>query len=106
MLHGLLLKVLILFLQAYSNWELLIVDDCSMDNSVRIAQKFVDIDKRVRLFPLEKNVGAAVLCPECCYRTGKRAIYRFLDSDDVWEEDKLEEAAGFYGRKFLRFYIF
>lgn len=47
------------FLQAYSNWELLIVDDCSMDNSVRIAQKFVDIDKRVRLFPLEKNVGAA-----------------------------------------------
>lgn len=35
------------------------MDDCSMDNSVRIAQKFVDIDKRVRLFPLEKNVGAA-----------------------------------------------
>ena len=32
------------FLQTYSNWELLIVDDCSKDNSVRIVRKFADID--------------------------------------------------------------
>ena len=62
------------FLQAYSNWELLIVDDCSMDNSVRIAQKFVDIDKRVSV----RKECRGSRCPECCYRTGKRAIYRFF----------------------------
>ena len=37
------------FLQTYSNWELLIVDDCSKDNSVRIVRKFADIDRRVRI---------------------------------------------------------
>ena len=35
------------FLQTYSNWELLIVDDCSKDNSVRIVRKFADIDRPV-----------------------------------------------------------
>ena len=46
-------------LQTYSNWELLIVDDCSKDNSVEVVRKFANIDKRVVLFSLEKNVGAA-----------------------------------------------
>lgn len=65
------------FLQTYSNWELLIVDDCSKDNSVRIVRKFADIDRRVRIFPLEKNVGGSC-CPEYSYRTGKGAVYRFF----------------------------
>ena len=73
------------FLQAYSNWELLIVDDCSMDNSVRIAQKFVDIDKRVRLFPLEKNVGAAA-ARNVAIGQAKGQYIAFLDYY-VMEED-------------------
>lgn len=78
------------FLQTYLNWELLIVDDCSKDNSVRIAQKFVDIDQRVRLFPLEKNVGAAA-ARNVAIEQAKGQYIAFLDSDDVWNEDKLEK---------------
>lgn len=97
------------FLQAYSNWELLIVDDCSMDNSVRIAQKFVDIDKRVRLFPLEKNVGAAA-ARNVAIGQAKGQYIAFLDSDDVWEEDKLKKQLAFmeensYAFTFSNYYV-
>lgn len=77
-------------LQTYSNWELLIVDDCSKDNSVEVAQKFVNIDKRVRLFSLEKNVGAAASRNVAMDNAQGRYI-AFLDSDDVWEATKLEK---------------
>lgn len=46
-------------LQTYSHWELLIADDCSKDNSVEVARRYSDIDERIKLFPLDKNVGAA-----------------------------------------------
>lgn len=81
-------------LQTYLNWELLVVDDCSKDDSVRIVQKFVDIDQRVRLFPLEKNVGAAA-ARNVAIGQAKGQYIAFLDSDDVWNEDKLEKQLAF-----------
>ena len=96
-------------LQTYSNWELLIVDDCSKDNSVKIAQKFVDIDQRVRLFPLEKNVGAAA-ARNVAIGQAKGQYIAFLDSDDVWNEDKLEKQLSFmkqnsYAFTFSDYYV-
>lgn len=45
--------------QSFSNWELIIVDDCSSDNSVSIAQEFVEKDHRIKLIQLAENSGAA-----------------------------------------------
>ncbi|MFY0665996.1 MAG: glycosyltransferase family 2 protein [Natronospirillum sp.] len=46
--------------QTYQNWEVIMVDDCSSDNSVLIAQEFVEKDHRIKLIQLEKNSGAAM----------------------------------------------
>ena len=43
--------------QTYQNWELLIVDDCSTDNSVEIIKKCCNSDARIKLFINEKTVG-------------------------------------------------
>ena len=96
-------------LQTYSNWELLIVDDCSKDNSVEIAQRFANIDERVRLFPLKKNVGAAA-ARNMAIEHAQGQYIAFLDSDDVWHENKLERQLAFmnwnaYAFTFSDYYV-
>ena len=81
-------------LQTYSNWELLIVDDCSKDNSVEVVRKFANIDKKVVLFSLEKNVGAAA-ARNVAIEHAQGQYIAFLDSDDVWDEYKLEKQLAF-----------
>ena len=46
--------------QTYPNWELLITDDCSTDNSREIVEEYCKKDSRIHLFQLEKNSGAGV----------------------------------------------
>ena len=46
--------------QTYGNWEMIMVDDCSTDNSLEIAQKYAAQDSRIKVLQLEKNSGAAV----------------------------------------------
>lgn len=46
--------------QTYENWEVIMVDDCSKDNSLEIAQKYAAEDSRIKVLQLEKNSGAAV----------------------------------------------
>lgn len=96
-------------LQTYSNWELLIVDDCSKDNSAEIVRKFTDIDKRMKLFLLEKNAGAAT-ARNVALEYAKGQYIAFLDSDDVWYEDKLEKQLTFmrqnsYAFTFSNYYV-
>ncbi|GAA6361926.1 glycosyltransferase family 2 protein [Bacteroides uniformis] len=96
-------------LQTYSNWELLIVDDCSKDNSVEVVRKFANIDKRVVLFSLEKNVGAAA-ARNVAIEHAQGQYIAFLDSDDVWDEYKLEKQLAFmkqysYAFTFSNYYI-
>lgn len=96
-------------LQTYSNWELLIVDDCSKDNSVEVVRKFANIDKRVVLFSLEKNVGAAA-ARNVAIEHAQGQYIAFLDSDDVWDEYKLEKQLAFmkqysYVFTFSNYYI-
>ena len=96
-------------LQTYSNWELLIVDDCSKDNSVVVVRKFANIDKRVVLFSLEKNVGAAA-ARNVAIEHAQGQYIAFLDSDDVWDEYKLEKQLAFmkqysYAFTFSNYYV-
>lgn len=80
--------------QTYKNWELLIVDDCSTDNSVEIIKSYIDADDRIELFVNESNCGAAASRNRAMREaTGKWIA--FLDSDDLWLPEKLEKQLEF-----------
>ncbi|WP_270488384.1 glycosyltransferase family 2 protein [Butyricimonas synergistica] len=75
--------------QSYTNWELLIVDDCSRDDSIEVVNRYVEKDCRVKLISLTCNVGAAK-ARNVALETAKGRFIAFLDSDDIWRDDKLE----------------
>lgn len=80
--------------QTVTNWEMIVVDDCSSDNSVEVIQSFVDRDTRIKLIKLERNSGAAVARNKAIEVASGRFI-AFLDSDDLWAPDKLEKQVKF-----------
>ncbi len=80
--------------QSYTNWEMIIVDDCSTDNTEEIANKFCSVDKRIKFYRLNKNSGAAVARNTALRMASGRWI-AFLDSDDLWLPEKLEKQIRF-----------
>ena len=74
--------------QTYKNWELLIVDDCSTDNTDEIVSKYDD--ERIIYLKNKKNSGAAVSRNKAL-KNAKGKWIAFLDSDDLWYPTKLEE---------------
>ena len=80
--------------QTYQNWEVIMVDDCSSDNSVLIAQEFVEKDHRIKLIQLAENSGAAV-ARNTAIEAAKGRYIAFLDSDDAWLPNKLEKQIAF-----------
>lgn len=83
--------------QTYSNWELIIVDDCSTDNTDEIVKPYLE-DERIKYFKNEKNSGAAV-SRNRAIRESKGRWIAFLDSDDLWNEDKLQKQISFMEEK-------
>ena len=79
--------------QTYREWELLIVDDCSTDDTDRVVAKFLS-DKRIRYIKNNKNSGAAISRNKALSCAKGRWI-AFLDSDDLWTPDKLEKQLDF-----------
>ena len=79
--------------QTYTNWELIIVDDCSTDNTDEIVSPFLS-DSRIIYIQNEKNSGAAV-SRNRALREAKGKWIAFLDSDDLWTPDKLEKQIAF-----------
>lgn len=73
--------------QTYSDWELLIVDDCSTDNTDAVIAPFLR-DSRVHYLKNEKNSGAAI-SRNRALREAKGKWIAFLDSDDLWHPEKL-----------------
>lgn len=78
--------------QTYENWELLIVDDCSTDETDHIIEQYRD--PRIRYFKNDKNSGAAVSRNKAL-REAKGRWIAFLDSDDLWMPEKLEKQIAF-----------
>jgi len=74
--------------QTYENWELIIVDDCSTDDTDTVVASFAD--PRIRYYKNETNSGAAV-SRNRALREAKGKWIAFLDSDDLWEPEKLEK---------------
>jgi teichuronic acid biosynthesis glycosyltransferase TuaG len=80
--------------QTYQNWEMIIVDDCSTDQTVSIIQQFVSNDDRIRCFQLDKNSGAGI-ARETALSKAQGDYIAFLDADDLWKPLKLEKQLQF-----------
>lgn len=78
--------------QTYSNWELIIVDDCSTDNTDTVVAQYTD--NRIKYLKNDKNSGAAVSRNKAL-REAKGRWIAFLDSDDLWLPKKLEKQINF-----------
>lgn len=81
-------SVLSVLNQTFSDFELIIVDDCSVDGSRESIQRFAEMDDRVRTIFLECNSGVAN-ARNAAIRCSKGSYISFLDADDVWMRDKL-----------------
>lgn len=74
--------------QTYSNFELILVDDCSKDRSTEIAEEYIKKDSRIKLLKLTTNSGAAVARNKGI-EAATGTMIAFLDSDDMWYSEKL-----------------
>ena len=74
--------------QTYTNWELIIVDDASDDNSRELISNIAEGDNRIKFIFLTKNIGVAGARNIALEMSEGRYI-AFLDSDDIWKKDKL-----------------
>lgn len=76
--------------QTMSDWELIVMDDCSRDNTLAIVRGIAQEDTRIRIIPGEKNMGVASVRNRAIDLSEGEYI-AFLDSDDVWHPLKLEK---------------
>ncbi len=76
--------------QTYTNWEVIIVDDKSTDNSVAIIKEFIKGDKRFKLFLNSENKGCGYTKNKCAYKS-QGEILGFLDPDDGLFPEAIEE---------------
>lgn len=89
--------------QTYPDWELLITDDCSTDNSVTVVKKYVENDKRIKLFSTEYNTGSPSEPRNISLSQATGELIAFLDSDDMWLPCKLQEQVDFIEEKHYSF---
>ena len=84
--------------QTYHNWELIIVDDCSKDCTAEIVIELKKNDERITYYQNSSNSGAAV-SRNRALSLAKGKWIAFLDSDDLWEPEKLERQIKFMQEK-------
>ncbi len=88
--------------QTYENWEMILVDDASTDNTVSIIEDFAQRDNRIKLFKLSENRGNGFARNAALNKaTGKYIAY--LDADDLWFPSKLEKQIQFLNANNLHF---
>lgn len=75
--------------QTYASWEMIIVDDCSRDDTPALIQAFTNEDERIHLIRQPRNGGPA-LARDAAIRAARGRYIAFLDSDDLWLPQKLE----------------
>lgn len=76
--------------QSYKDWELLIIDDNSVDKSIEIINYFLNKDKRIRFFQTSKSTGYPATPRNIGIKNATGRFIAFLDSDDQWLPSKLE----------------
>ena len=83
--------------QTYTNWEMVITDDCSVDNGPAIVEEYMKKDPRIRLLRLAENGGPGI-ARNNSIRNANGQYIAFLDSDDMWKPDKLEKQLALMNR--------
>lgn len=84
--------------QTYQNWEMLIVDDMSVDKGAQIVQKYAGTDRRIRYIKHTRNGGVAK-ARNTALTEAKGRYIAFLDSDDIWKAGKLKTQIDFMRKK-------
>lgn len=80
--------------QTYHNWELIISDDCSTDNTKKVIEPYMQEDNRIKYICNDKNCGAAITRNNAL-KVAQGKWIAFLDSDDLWHPEKLEKQVKF-----------
>ena len=88
--------------QTYPHWELLIVDDASTDETVKIIESYSQTDSRIRFAIKKQNSGIADTRNQCI-QMAQGLFLAFLDADDIWHPEKLEKQLGFMMEKNVGF---
>ena len=88
--------------QTVTDWELQIVDDCSTDNTREVVERLAAQEKCIHYTCFSRNQGPAAARTEALRRADGKYI-AFLDSDDLWEPDKLERQLAFMEKTGAKF---
>lgn len=78
--------------QTFKNWELIVIDDCSKDNSLKILNYYKN--SKIKVFKNKKNIGAG-LTRNLGLKKAKGRYVTFIDSDDYWHKNYLEKTLNF-----------
>lgn len=86
--------------QTYEDWELLLIEDCSTDNTASVVEEYMESagDDRIRLIRQDSNMGAA-RARNRGVRESRGRYIAYLDSDDLWRPDKLQKELDFMAQK-------
>ncbi len=80
--------------QTFTDWEMIIVDDCSSDSTYEVALNFAANDDRIKVLLHEKNLGVS-MARNTAIDAARGDFIAFLDSDDKWMPEKLEKQLAF-----------
>ncbi len=75
--------------QSYQNWELIVVDDCSVDLTIQIVKRFSAIDPRIKLLTTPSNSGGPAFPRNMGMGASQGDLIALLDADDIWHFEKL-----------------
>ena len=88
--------------QKFDNWKLYIIDNNSSDGSIKILKKFDNFKNKIKIIYLKRNKGA-YFSRNLGLRISSSKYVCFLDSDDIWKDDKLEKQVDFMNKKNCNF---
>ena len=80
--------------QTFCDWEMIIVDDCSTDETYDLSTRIAETDKRIKVLHNDKNIGVAATRNKALDAAIGEYI-AFLDADDLWLPQKLEKQVTF-----------
>lgn len=81
--------------QTYENWEMLVIDNCSTDNSASFIKSYVEQDNRIKYLKTDRNSGSSAMPRNVGMENAIGEYIAMLDADDLWLPEKLAEQIDF-----------